>query len=262
MIHVVERGTGPAVLMLHGIGGSADSFAPQLTGLAESLRMIAWDAPGYARSDDPVRPLDLDDYADAAADIVRDRCGDAGAHILGMSWGGVLATRLALRHPELVRSLILGASSVGSGADPDSAENMRARAADLDRSGPADFARRRAPRLLSADAPRHLVDRATAIMAESVRLPGYGHAAETMAATDHTGDLEKIDVPTLVLCGDADTVTGISASQVLAGGIPGAVFVTVRGAGHLANQERPEAFDAWIESFVRITERLSNHSTH
>ena len=48
MIHVVERGTGPAVLMLHGIGGSADSFAPQLTGLAESLRMIAWDAPGYA----------------------------------------------------------------------------------------------------------------------------------------------------------------------------------------------------------------------
>ncbi|WP_231611127.1 alpha/beta fold hydrolase, partial [Rhodococcus sp. CX] len=146
-------------------------------------------------------------------------------------------------------------------ADPDSAENMRARAADLDRSGPADFARRRAPRLLSADAPRHLVDRATAIMAESVRLPGYGHAAESMAATDHTGDLEKIDVPTLVLCGDADTVTGIPASQVLAGGVRGAVFVTVRGAGHLANQERPEAFGAWIESFVRITERLSNHST-
>ena len=40
---------------------------------------------------------------------------------------------------------------------------------------------------------------------------------------------------------------------------PAAVFVTVRGAGHLANQERPEAFDAWVESFISITERLRNH---
>lgn len=96
-------------------------------------------------------------------------------------------------------------------------------------------------------------------MAASIRLPGYGYAADSMAATDHTADLAKIDIPTLVLSGDEDTVTGIPASQVLAGGIPGAVFVTVRGAGHLANQERPDAFNAWVESFIFITERLRNH---
>ncbi|MFC9550645.1 alpha/beta fold hydrolase [Rhodococcus sp. NPDC056960] len=259
MTHVVESGSGPALLMLHGIGGSADSFAPQFDELSSSLRLLAWDAPGYGRSEDPGRPFDLDDYADAAADVIRDRCGDAGAHVLGMSWGGVIATRLALRHPGLVRSLVLGSSTVGSGADRETADRMRSRAATLDRDGAEAFAAERAPRLLSGNADDELVAKATAIMAASIRLPGYGYAADSMAATDHTADLPKIDIPTLVLSGDEDTVTGIPASQVLAGGIPGAVFVTVRGAGHLANQERPDAFDAWVESFIHITERLRNH---
>jgi len=257
--HVVESGSGPALLLLHGIGGSADSFAPQFDELSSSLRLLAWDAPGYGRSEDPGRPFDLDDYADAAADVIRDRCGDAGAHVLGMSWGGVIATRLAMRHPGLVRSLLLGSSTVGSGADDDAAARMLARAATLEQEGSEAFAAERAPRLLSGTADDELTAKATAIMASSIRLPGYGYAAESMAATDHTADLPKIDIPTLVLGGDEDGVTGVPASQVLAGGIPGAVFVTIRGAGHLANQERPEAFNAWVESFIHITERLRNH---
>ncbi|BAH52093.1 alpha/beta fold hydrolase [Rhodococcus opacus] len=259
MTHVVESGSGPALLMLHGIGGSADSFAPQFDELAGSLRLLAWDAPGYGRSEDPGRPFDLDDYADAAADVIRDRCGDAGAHVLGMSWGGVIATRLAMRHPGLVRSLLLGSSTVGSGSDDEAAARMRSRISVLEQDGAQAFAAERAPRLMSGSAGDDLVAKATAIMAASIRLPGYGYAAESMAATDHTADLPKIDIPTLVLSGDEDGVTGVPASQVLAGGIPGAVFVTIRGAGHLANQERPDAFDAWVESFIHITERLRNH---
>ncbi|UGT56009.1 alpha/beta fold hydrolase [Nocardia asteroides] len=258
-LHVTDLGTGPAVLMLHGIGGSADSFAPQFAELAGRLRLLAWDAPGYARSADPAAPLTLDDYADTAAAVIRERCGATGAHLLGMSWGGVVATRLALRHPELVRSLVLGSSTVGSGASADGAAAMRARADELATLGPAEFAARRAPKLLSDKATPDEVDAAVAAMAAVIRLAGYRGAAESMAATDHTADLAGIDIPSLILCGDADTVTGLPAGQVLAGGIPGAVFVTVHGAGHLANQERPAAFNAWFESFVHITERLHNH---
>lgn len=258
-LHVTDVGTGPAVLLLHGIGGSADSFAPQFDELAGRLRLLAWDAPGYARSADPDGPLSLDDYADAAAEVIRDRCGDSGAHVLGMSWGGVIATRLVLRHPELVRSLILGDSTVGSAATAESAAAMRSRAGQLAELGPAEFAAERAPKLLSGTASDEQVRAAVAAMADAIRLPGYRHAAESMAATDHTADLTRIDTPTLVLCGGADTVTGEASSQVLAGGIPGSVFVTVHGAGHLANQERPAAFNAWFESFVHITERLHNH---
>lgn len=253
--YVVDVGSGPNLLMLHGIGGSADTFAPQTAALKNDLRLLAWDAPGYARSPDPESELGIDDYADAAGQVIRDRCPD-GAHVLGMSWGGVVATRLALRHPALVRSLILGDSTAGSAGSARKASDMRQRAADLGAEGAQEFARTRSAHLVSDFASEELRESARTIMADSIRLPGYGYAAETMAATDHTALLPTIDIPTLVVSGDQDQVTGHDSSQVLAGGIPGAVFVTLRGAGHLSNLERPEAFNAWVASFIQITERL------
>lgn len=255
MIHVVDQGHGPTLLCLHGIGSSSASFAPQFDELAAELRVLAWDAPGYARSADPAAPLDLDGYADAAADVLQERVSGP-AHVLGVSWGGVIAMRLATRRPDLVRSLILADSSRGSGRDPGQAAAMRARVGELTEQGPAEFARRRGHRLVSDQAPAELVERVMATMAASIRLPGYGYAAATMADTDLTGALADVKVPTLVLCGAEDTVTGVAESQALAGGIPDAVFVTLRGAGHLANQEAPTSFNAWLSSYVHIVERL------
>ncbi|MDZ7911965.1 MAG: alpha/beta fold hydrolase [Rhodococcus sp. (in: high G+C Gram-positive bacteria)] len=258
-LHIRDEGTGPAVMMLHGIGGSSDSFAPQFEELAGELRMLAWDAPGYARSADPDHENTLDDYADLVAAAITERCGERGAHLLGMSWGGVIATRVALRHPELVRSLVLGSSTVGSGATEEGATGMRARVDQLNTLGAVAFAQARAPKLLSAHAGPEEIQSAVDLMGRSIRPTGYSGAAASMAATDHTSVLDRIKVPTLVLCGDEDTITGMPASQKLAGGIESAVFVTVNGAGHLANQERPQAFNAWFYSFVFIAEQLRNH---
>lgn len=254
-LNVVETGTGPTVLCLHGIGSSSAAFTPQVAALSGELRFLAWDAPGYAASPDPAEPLDLDGYADAAAAVVRERA-TGPVHVLGVSWGGVIAIRLALRHPDLVRSLVVADSTRGSGQSTEQAQAMRARATELDEQGSAAFAAARGPRLVTGQAPAGLVDTVVATMRDAVRLPGYAHAAESMAATDLTPELAAVDVPTLVLCGDGDTVTGIPESQALAGGIPDAVFVTLRGAGHLANQEAPEAFNAWLSAFVQIIERL------
>ncbi|QRY62204.1 alpha/beta fold hydrolase [Gordonia sp. PDNC005] len=254
-LHVVDEGSGPSVVLLHGIGGSSRSFDPQVAELAENHRLLAWDAPGYGRSADVANPLSMDDYADRVASLIEDRCGEQGAHVLGMSWGGVIATRLALRRPDLVRSLILGSSTVGSGATPESAGSMLARAADVE-ADLAAFVADRARRLLASDADGTTVAAVAEEMAAAIRPAGYRSAAEAMAATDHTDRLPEVDVPTLVVAGDCDEVTGHAASQVLAGGIPGAVYVTLRGAGHLANRDRPEAFNAWAESFIQITERL------
>ncbi|GAA3172307.1 MULTISPECIES: alpha/beta fold hydrolase [Streptomyces] len=254
-LHIEETGTdGPALLCLHGIGSSAAAFAPQFASLGAHLRLLAWDAPGYGASADPEGPLGLDGYADTAAALIRERGGPA--HVLGVSWGGVIALRLAARHPDLVASLIVASSSPGSGTDPRKAAAMRARAAELDALGPRAFAERRGPRLVSGAAPEALVRRVTDTMAAAVRLPGYGHAAEAMAATDLRGELPAITAPALVLSGDLDRVTGPEASQLLAGALPRSASVIVKGAGHLANQERPEAFDAWVLSHLRITAGL------
>ncbi|MFJ2772355.1 alpha/beta fold hydrolase [Streptomyces sp. NPDC087300] len=254
-VHLETAGsTGPLLLCLHGIGSSSAAFAPQLAALSGYLRVLAWDAPGYGKSPDPDGPLDLDGFADAAADVIRSH--GASAHVLGVSWGGVIALRLAARHPELVDSLIVADSSPGSGTDPAKAAAMRQRAAELAGAGPREFAERRGPRLVSSGAPPELVRRVVDTMACSVRLPGYAYAAESMAATDLRAELPAISAPSLVLCGDQDRVTGVEASQVIAGALHKTAYVIVKDAGHLANQEQPERFNAWVLSHLRITARL------
>ncbi|MDQ1006250.1 3-oxoadipate enol-lactonase [Streptomyces sp. V4I23] len=254
-VHVEEAGDrGPLLLCLHGIGSSSAAFAPQLAELSARLRVVAWDAPGYGKSPDPATALTLDDFADAAAAVIRER--GTGAHVLGVSWGGVIALRLATRHPGLVTSLIVADSSPGSGTDRAKAEGMRARAVELAELGPRAFAEARGPRLVSPGAPDDLVRRVVDTMADSVRLPGYAYAAESMASADLRVELPTVAVPTLVLCGDQDTVTGPEASQAIAGSVPRTAYVIVKDAGHLANQEQPGRFNAWLLSHLRITARI------
>ncbi|HCB36879.1 MAG TPA: hypothetical protein DEP66_01320 [Acidimicrobiaceae bacterium] len=120
---------------------------------------------------------------------------------------------------------------------------MRERATEFETLGAADFARARAGLLLSDAAPAVLRDDVAAAMAESLRLPGYRWACDSMADTDHAGDLAAIAVPTLVIVGEHDRVTPPRASRLLADGIAGARLSVVAGAGHLANQEDPAAFN-------------------
>lgn len=248
-LHVEDAGAGPALLCLHGIGSSSAAFRYQLEALSASRRVLAWDAPGYARSDDPPGPPGMDGYADAAADLLSAR-GLRRAHVLGVSFGGVIAVRLALRHPAAVRSLILADSTPGTGSDPAKATAMRAREEDLAVQGAYRFSAARAGRLLSASASPQLLEEVTRSMAASIRLPGYGWAAAAMAETDHTPAFPALRTPTLVLCGSEDVVCPPQVSRAIAAAVPGARMEVVDGAGHLSNQEQPDRFNELVETFL------------
>lgn len=250
--------TGPVVACLHGIGSSGASFAGQVAGLSRDHRVVAWDAPGYANSADPAGPPGLSGYVTAAARLIADL---APVHLVGVSWGGVIGCQLALTHPRLLRSLILIDASRGSGREQAKAAAMRRRGAELAEQGACPLAAQRAPRLLSSAASPALVARVRDNMARSIRLPGYGYAAESMAEADLEARLGEIRVPTLVMCGELDRVTGPVESTAIAAAIPGAAYVPIQGAGHLANQERESLVNAWIRAFVRVTEETENIST-
>lgn len=237
------------MLLLHGIGGASTSFVEQ-QGILTDRTTIAWDAPGYGGSDDAARSdMDpADRYAAAALDVLRE-LGHARAHVVGMSWGGVIATRIALRYPDALWSLTLADSSRGSGRTEAGRRAMRRRVEDLAHMGPQAFARQRGPHLLAPGAPPELVERVVETMAR-VRPAGYRGAAEMMAATDHSADLSRIRVPTLVLVGEHDRVTGVPESRALAAGIPGARFAVVPGGGHAVNQENPAAFNTELRRFL------------
>lgn len=246
MIHLLDNGSGPVLLCLHGIGGSARSFRGQLDGLSAEYRVIAWDAPGYADSPDPPEPLTAADYADRIAAVL-DRVGAEHAVVLGMSWGGVLAAEFALAHPDRVRALVLGDSTRGSGRTVAGAAAMRSRPDELAAFGASEFCLARARRLV-ADPSQ--VEAVAAAMAAAIRLPGYGYAAAYMAATDHSGRLAQITAPTLVIYGARDEVTGRPESLAIAESIPDARLVEIPDVGHLANQEAPEAFNAAVTDFL------------
>ena len=248
----------PVLLCLHGIGSCADAFIPQQP-LASRLgrRVIAWDAPGYRNSPDPEADWGLDGWADAVAELIR-AVSDGPVDLLGVSWGGVTATRVALRHSDLVASLVIADSSVGSGTTPERAEAMRGRAAAVAELGLAEFARTRSPVLFSEGADAGLVEVAADLMIDSVRLPPYQWACNSMADTDHRDDLARITAPTLVVCGDNDAVTPPSLSKQLAAGIEGADLEFIEGAGHLANQERPDAFNDVVASFISTRSPLGD----
>ncbi len=243
--------SAPLLLCMHGIGSCADAFLSQCA-LADDLgyRLVAWDAPGYRHSSDPVDDPGLDGWADAAADLIR-TLGYQNATVLGVSWGGVIATRLALRQPDLVRALVLADSSVGSGTNPKQAEAMRGRSGSLTELGAAEFARQRSPLLVAESASAEVLSDTEHFFATSVRMPSYQWACNSMADTDHRDSLASLSAPTLVICGEEDRVTPPKLSAELHEGIPNAVLTSVEAAGHLANQERPASFNGEVFKFLQ-----------
>lgn len=251
-VSLVVRGDGEGdpVFLMHGIGGNASSCGALAHLLSEAgYRTFCWDAPGYGESADPQGPVDhpglvLQILASLAA---------GPAHLIGTSWGGVIATKAATQGPEAVRSLVLADSTRGSGVTGQSADRMLARISELAELGPATFADQRAPRLLSPSAHAATAAAVRSEMA-GVRLPGYTAAATMMAASDTSDVLPSLRVPSLVLVGEDDVVTGVPESRILAASITDASFEIIPRAGHAAVQEKPAHM---ASSILEFWKRLS-----
>ena len=247
-IHYERGGQGPLLVLLHGIGSNARSWAHQLQGLADEYDVVAWDMRGYGSSSDPEGPYTMADVAADLAGLI-DHLGYEKAHIGGLSMGGVIAQEFYRHYPQRVRSLILADTNAGQGALD---EEERQRRLDQRLAGaaePSGLARQRTPALLAPDASPEVVAEAESIMAE-IHPEGYRMAAQALAQTDERDLLPRIEVPTLIVWGECDTVATRADVEVLASNIRGAQFEVIPRAGHLSNQEKPEAFNDALRRFL------------
>ena len=247
-IHYERGGRGPLLVLLHGIGSNARSWAHQLQGLADEYDVVAWDMRGYGSSSDPLEPYSMADVASDLEGLV-DHLGFEKAHIGGLSMGGVIAQEFFRYYPDRVRSLILADTNAGQGA-LDAEE--RQRRLDQRLSGaaePVGLARARTPVLLSPDASPEMEAEAESIMAE-IHPEGYRLAARALSETDERDVLPRIDVPTLVMWGECDTICTREELEFLASSITGAQFELIPKAGHLSNQENPTAFNDAVRRFL------------
>ncbi|MEQ8298871.1 MAG: alpha/beta fold hydrolase [Nitratireductor sp.] len=245
-----SRGVGPALVFLHGVGGGAESWDAQLAFFGDRFRALAWDMPGYGGSA-PATPADFPQWAEALAawldEIDVDRCV-----LVGHSIGGMIAQQFMTRHAHRVTRLVLSATSPAFGRlDGDFQRDfIRSRIGPLDDGKTmSDLAAQFIPGLVGADADPDGIRNAVSTMSR-VAPQTYRDAMQALVRFDLRDRLASIGVPTLLVAGEHDKAAPAKVMERMAEKIPDARYACAAGAGHLANMERPEVFNAILAEFL------------
>ena len=252
-IRTFEGGEGPALLLVHGFGGAAWNFS-ELAPLLPGRRLIIPDLPGHGASS-PLPAPTLTGFADVLAEIL-----DGPVDVLGHSLGGVVALRLAERHPSLVRSLVLAAAA-GISSSTRWAEITIALTGIVQ---PGRIAGRRVGRVARSRRLRNLVfggfevanpdlltERAVHgfLRGPTMHTDALG-AGLALVADDPRQDLDRVRCPVLVLWGARDKQVPLEDGFEYARRL-GAPLRVIADCGHLLIGERPDVCARAVLSFTQ-----------
>ena len=246
-----RAGEGPPLMLLHGGLSDSREWRRQLEELSDEFTVVAWDAPGCGQSSDPPETFRLPEYADCLAAFI-DALGLGQPHVLGLSFGAGLALELYRRHPTVPRTLVLASAYAGwAGSLPAGVVEQRLqqvlREADLP---PVQVVPGYIQGLFTESAPAELIDEVVAIMSE-FHPAGVRAMALAFAEADLRDVLPCINVPTLLLYGDADRRSTLSVAEELRARIPTSRLVVMHGVGHQSNIEAAERFNTEVRSFLQ-----------
>lgn len=246
MLNVTDLGNGTPILWVHGFPLASSIFEQQLA--IRGARHVMPDLPGFGQSRPDGGVLSIDGYAHMAVEELNHR-GIDRAVFAGLSMGGYICLAVARLAPERLRGLIL----LDTRETPDTPDAKKGRYASIEKvkqEGVAPIVESMLPKMLTADAPREMKDRVREIMSSSSP-EGVIAALRAMAERgDSTPVLAKIEVPTLIVVGEEDTITPPADAERMTKAIRDARLVRVRGAAHLSNVEKAEEVNLAVGSFV------------
>lgn len=247
-LHARIRGSGPLVVLLHPVGLDGSFWGGLPDALAARRRVLCLDLAGHGSSPAVARPRPIETYADDVALAIRE-AGGGPAAVVGLSFGGMIAQMLAIRHPSLVSALM----PCGCGGDfPENVRPiLRERGLAAERDGMAAIVDATIERWFTepfrAD-PAVARVRARLLADDVAGWSAGWHAIAGLSATPHLGALA---VPTLVLAGEKDVATPAAmAEATVARAIPGARFAVLPGAPHMMQIECEAAFTAAVTEFL------------
>ncbi|WP_456622644.1 MULTISPECIES: alpha/beta fold hydrolase [unclassified Bradyrhizobium] len=239
------------LIFLHGIGGAARAWRHQLATFGDRFHTIAWDMPGYGGSA-PLASVSIAALADALQQFIT-QIGAPNPIVVGHSIGGMIVQKWLVRSPKLARAVVLAQTSPAFGkADGDWQKSfIAARLGPLDRGETMkSLAPSLVKELVGDDPDPKGMELARECMA-NVPEASYRAMMLALIGFDQRGTLKDISVPTLLLSGSKDNNAPAAMMAKTATYIPSAAYVELAGVGHLANLERPDAFNAALDGFLR-----------
>lgn len=253
LLRVAIRGEGLPVLLIMGLGGNIEMWAPLERELRSlGFQTIAYDASGTGHSPPRLFPLRPHGLARQAAHLL-DALGLPDCDVVGVSFGGGVAQELALRNPHRVRRLVLASTACGLGGVPGNPIALGLLATPL---------RYYSPRFLQATS--HLMygpvtpgdspvmqQQVTARRSRPPTLWGYASQLYAVAGWSSLPWLHRITAPTLVLAGERDPIVPPVNARILARRIRGADLRIVPGAGHLLLMDRAPLCAQLMAAFFR-----------
>jgi len=253
-IHYEEYGTGSeTIVFAHGLLWSCRIFDEQVLLLQDYYRCIAFDFRGHGQSDVTESGYDMDTLTEDVITLI-ELLNCKSCHFVGLSMGGFIGMRIAIRRPELIKSLVL----IGTTADPEPLEN-------LGRYKRLNFLARwfglgiiANPVMSILFGQKFLNDRARTELKETWRQHliannrfGISRAVNGVISRDGIiNQLGTINAPTLIMVGDQDVATTREKSERMQKCIQGAELTIISGAGHTATVEEPESVNAMLQKFL------------
>jgi pimeloyl-ACP methyl ester carboxylesterase len=251
-LHWERTGSGPAVLLITGLGLSGGSWWRTVPVLAKQHEVITFDNRGVGRSDAVFHAYSTTTMADDAVSVL-DAAGIDSAHVYGISLGGMVAQQIALRHPGRVTSLVLGATSPGGrhASDPDREvlEFLRQRAGMRHEAAAWKSVRFNYSERCRTEHPERIAEDVAQRLGNGFTAQAY--RAQMWAAGTHDAyrELPQITARTLVVHGCEDRMIPIDNGRLIASRIPGARMLELPRTGHLYPTEVP-GIDAQISEFM------------
>ncbi|AXP82885.1 3-oxoadipate enol-lactonase 2 [Mariniflexile rhizosphaerae] len=258
----VGEGTIP-IIFLHGFPFDKTMWQLQLRFFKDSYRLIACDIRGFGKSTDEKTSLSIDLFADDLIQFM-DKLSIDKAIICGLSMGGFIALNAIKRFPQRFEALIL----CDTQCIADTAETKEKRYKTIDEieaEGTANFNDgfiKSVFHKYSITNKKELVEQVrNVVFANSEHIIKKGLVA--LAERSETCSfLDKITVPTLILCGREDEVTPLAQSELMKAAIEESVLCVIDNAGHLSNLEQPEEFNIHLHDFLTTLDGINYEKTN
>lgn len=240
-------GEGDPVVLIHGLGGTANTWTPLQAALSRK-KTVRFDLPGSGRSHRVEGPLSLQLYLEKTL-LIMEKAGVTRAHVVAHSMGTIIAAHLAAAEPQRVASLALFGPLL---APPDQARTaIRARAVKAREGDMQPIADGLLQASISSET-RQRRPAAVAFVRESLMRQdpdGYARSCEALAEMQ-PADTSRIECATLLVTGDEDVVAPPQSVRAMGAKIKGCRVEVLRGCGHWTPVEKPEECTALLKRFL------------